>query len=131
MTYWLSGYSSHAITARELAQVMHLLKAEFRVDSEAWYVKAKDAQVHVRLATEDLEFMTPEQVDLVVEALGERPRARVAFGYGVGGKNGMELQLIRAVCIALAERWPVVLDHHTGTVEPIDPPGVRRKKDPR
>lgn len=123
--YSVAAFSSALISDKDLAELMRYLNATFDVDSEAWVIRHRGVEVLIRRAP-DVEDQRPDLMPPIEELLGAYPRSRVNLSYGLGFDPAICDRIVRAVAIAMAERWPVVLDDHTDNPESIDPPGTRR-----
>ncbi len=125
----LSAFSSSVITPKALARVMEHLGAVLDPEWEAWFIEREGHKISVELASEEIEDLEDELIAPLVDELRKYPRSKVALvlhdspDYGDGE---FEHNLARAVAIALAENWPIVLDDHAGEVELIRPPTSHR-----
>ncbi len=81
--------------------------------------------VMVQIGNEDLPVMfTRSQLDEMGELMRARPKGRLSLVF-TDSEDGFEEQMARALAIAFSERWSIVFNDHTGSVQLVQPGGIR------
>jgi hypothetical protein len=119
----ISAYSTRTITPDGLKRVMEHLNAG--TDEYGWVLERNGRKVLVEITTKDLPQMPEDLIRPVAELLKAWPKSSVVLMYDDSAPDEFEARMARAVAVALAEMWPIVLDDHTGRPEIIHAPGQR------
>ncbi len=119
----VSAFSTATISERDLARIIEPLGA--MRDDLGWGIERGDAVLKIQLASDSMDVLPEVFLREAATQLGGVPRSRVALFYNIIHGNAQDELLARAVCIALAERWPIVLHFHDGRCENIYPPGSK------
>lgn len=118
-----SAFSTDIITEDDLGRVMRKLGG--RHDPGGWHLRSGESHVIAELASDEIEFMPEEMLRDAAVVLDGVPSTRIALMYSRLARKEQNEVLARALCVALAEQWPVALTLHDGTTARVYPPGHR------
>jgi hypothetical protein len=82
-----------------------------------WLIERKERAVEVALASHEIAEMDEARQHLITQELGAQPRSLVVVMYeNSDDGSGIDARMARAVGLAMADVWPVVMDDHAGTI---------------
>src|SRR5262249_5460589 len=122
----ISVYSTKTITPDGLGRVMAHLNAG--KDKYGWVLERNGRKALIEIASSDLPDMPADLLQPVSDLLSGWPKSSVVLMYDDSAPDDFEGRMARAVSVAMAEAWPVVLDDHTGNPEIIYAPGQRPRE---
>lgn len=116
----VSAYSTSRISEAQLRDVVTELGGV--KDSLGWTIERDGAKVALEYASDTLDVHPDGLLRDITTSLGAVPRSRIALFYWATEKQGDAELLLRAVALAFAERWPIVLCDQVGNCEYVEPP---------
>jgi hypothetical protein len=122
-------FSTRMITPKGLARVIQPLGGV--ENAYGWEIARNGRAVHVELAHDELEMIPDDIVLELADELGGVPESLVVVVLNDQSEDGFDWQLTRAVGIALAEHYPIVLHDYMNPPETLYGPGQRPAPDYR
>ena len=93
-----------------------------------WTLTRKGRGIAIEMGTDTMAgLFGPTELQHIAEELGGTPQARIILMYPDSEPDEFEFRMATAVTKAMAEKWPILVDDHTGRRHVVQPPGVRRK----